>query len=133
MPSKLELINPPELGPHPGYSQGARVQTDRLLFVAGQVAWDEQCRMVSPDFTPQFDKALSNVLTVVRAAGGSPESIVRMTIYVADHREYLANLKGIGEVYRRQMGRHYPAMTLLEVKGFLEDGAKLELEATAAL
>ena len=133
MPNQLQLINPPELGKHSGYSQGVRTEAGPLLFISGQVAWDEQSRIVSADFAAQFAKALANVLTVVRAAGGKPESLVRLTLYVLDRREYIASAKQIGEAYRQQMGRHYPAMTLVEVKGLLEDGAKLELEATVAL
>ena len=133
MPNQLQLINPPELGRHSGYSHGVKTQAGPLLFVSGQVGWDEQSKIVSPDFTAQFSKALSNVLTVVRAAGGQPESLVRLTLYVLDRNEYIANAKNVGEAYRQQMGKHFPAMTLLEVKGLLEDGAKLELEATAAL
>ena len=133
MPSQFELINPPELGKPSGYSHGIKVRSDHLLFIAGQVAWDEHCRIVSPDFVAQFDRALANVLTVLRQAGGRPENLVRLTIYVLDRGEYLANLKPLGEGYRRQMGGHYPAMTLVEVKGLLEEGARLELEATAAL
>ena len=133
METKLELINPPELGRHPGYSQGVKAYSNAFLFVAGQVGWDELGRIVSAEFAAQFDHALANLLTVVRAAGGRPENVVRLTVYVLDRQEYLANLKGIGEAYRQQMGKHYPAMTLVEVKGLLEEGAKLELEATAAL
>ena len=133
MNNNLELINPPELGRHSGYSQGVKTQAGPLLFIAGQVAWDEQSRIVSPDFTAQFSKALSNVLAVIRAAGGQPESLVRVTIYVLDRNEYVANAKKIGEAYRQQMGKHFPAITLVEVKGLFEEGAKLELEATAAL
>jgi enamine deaminase RidA (YjgF/YER057c/UK114 family) len=133
MPNPFELINPPELGRHSGYSQGVRTQAGPLLFIAGQVAWDEQSRIVSADFSEQFAKALSNVLTVVRAAGGRPETVARLTMYVTDRSEYIASAKKVGEVYRQLMGRHYPAMTLVEVKGLLEEGAKLELEATAAL
>jgi enamine deaminase RidA (YjgF/YER057c/UK114 family) len=132
MPNPLELINPPELGQHIGYSQGVKTQAGPLLFVAGQVAWDAESRIVSEDFAEQFAQALSNVLTVVRAAGGSPESLVRLTIYVTDRQEYVASARRVGEAYRRLMGKHYPAMTLVEVKGLLEEGAKLELEATAA-
>ena len=127
-----ELINPPELGKHPGYSQGVKVQASSLLFIAGQVGWDQDGRFASHDFVPQFAKALANLLTVVRAAGGTAENVVRVTMYVLDRREYLANVKAIGEAYRTLMGKHYPAMTLVEVKGLLEEGAKLELEATAA-
>ncbi|MBI4481083.1 MAG: RidA family protein [Acidobacteria bacterium] len=133
MPNHLDLINPPELGKHSGYSQGVKASAGSLLFISGQVAWDEQSRIVSPHFAAQFSKALDNVLIVVRAAGGQPESIVRLTIYVLDRKEYAANAKKVGEAYRQQMGKHYPAMTLVEVKGLFEDGAKLELEATAVL
>ena len=133
MANQLEMINPPELGKHAGYSQGVKAHSGALLFVAGQVAWDQQSRIVSSDFTAQFTQALSNILTVVRAAGGEPGSIVRLTIYVTDRGEYLANSKAVGDAYRAQMGKHYPAMTLLEVSGLLEEGAKLELEATAMI
>jgi enamine deaminase RidA (YjgF/YER057c/UK114 family) len=110
-----------------------RTQAGPLLFISGQIAWDGQSRIVSADFAEQFEQALSNVLAVVRAAGGSPESLARLTIYVLDRREYIAGAKKIGEAYRRLVGKHYPAMTLVEVRGLLEEGAKLELEATAAL
>jgi enamine deaminase RidA (YjgF/YER057c/UK114 family) len=133
MPNQLQFVNPPELGAHSGYSQGVTVPAGPLLFISGQVAWDEQSRIVSTDFVEQFAKALSNVLAVIRAAGGQPEGLVQLTIFVLDRQEYIANLKPVGAVYREQMGRHFPAMTLVEVKGLFEDGAKLELEATAAL
>ena len=133
MSYQFELINPPELGAHPGYSQGVKVEASRLLFIAGQVAWDEKSQIVSPHFADQFDRALANVLCVVRHAGGQPENVVRITMYVLDRREYLAHGKEVGQAYRRHMGKHYPAMTLVEVKSLLEEGAKLELEATAAL
>ena len=133
MPNQLELINPPELGKHPGYSQGVVAHSGTLLFVAGQVAWDKDSRIVSNDFAVQFSQALSNVLTVIRAAGGEPGSLARLTIYVTDRHEYTAHLKAVGDAYRAQMGKHYPAMTLVEVKGLAEEGAKLELEATAMI
>ena len=133
MQTKLELINPPELGLHSGYSQGVKTQGGSLVFISGQVAWDDQNRIVSADFGEQFAKALANVLVVVRAAGGQPESLVRLTLYVLDRQEYNANLKKVGAAYREQVGRHFPAMTLVEVKGLLEEGAKLELEATAVI
>ena len=133
MANQLQLINPPELGRHSGYSQGVITPAGALLFISCQVAWDEQSRIVSRDFGEQFAKALSNVLAVVRAAGGQPESVVRLTVYVLDRHEYIASVKNVGEAYRQQMGKHFPAMTLVEVKGLLEEGAKLELEATAAL
>jgi len=133
MQNILKLINPVELGRHSGYSQGVKVNGGTLLFVAGQVGWDGQGKIVSPDFAAQFSQALANVLVVVREAGGKPESLGRLTIYVLDKREYLASVQQIGKAYRDLMGKHYPAMTLVEVKGLVEEGAKLELEATAVV
>jgi enamine deaminase RidA (YjgF/YER057c/UK114 family) len=103
------------------------------LFVAGQIGWSREGRIVSADFVDQFDKALENVLDVVWAAGGKPESVARMTVYVTDKREYQKRAKAIGEAWRRRMGRHYPAMALVEVKSLLEDEAKVEIEAVALL
>ena len=104
-----------------------------MLFVAGQVGWNAKSEIVSDRFVDQFDQALANVLTVVREAGGSPESVGRLTIYVVDKSEYVTAQKTIGERYRARMGRHYPAMTLVVVHSLLEDGAKVEIEATALL
>jgi enamine deaminase RidA (YjgF/YER057c/UK114 family) len=104
-----------------------------LLFVAGQVGWNGAAQLVSDDFALQFGQALDNVLAVVREAGGSPESIGRLTIYVVDKGEYLARARDVGAVYRARMGRHFPAMALVEVKSLLEAGAKVEIEATALL
>ena len=127
-------INPPELGAPRGYSNGILAPAGaRLLFVAGQVGWNERQEIVGDGFAEQFAQALTNVVTVVRAAGGEPEHLVRLTIYVIDHREYLAALQEIGAAYRGIMGRHYPAMALVEVKALLEPGAKVEIEGTAAL
>ena len=133
MSVKLELINPPELGKHSGFSHAIKVKADSILFIAGMVGWDESGNVVSSDFVAQFEKALANVVAAVRAAGGEPENIARFTIYVLDRQEYLADPKRLGEAYRRHMGKHYPAMTAVEVKGFVEEGVKVELEATAAL
>lgn len=105
----------------------------RLLFVAGQIGWDDQHHLVSDDFAAQFVRALENVLVVIREAGGAPEHIARLTIYVVDKGPYVAARKAIGEHYRRLMGRHYPAMTLVQVSDLLEPGAQVEIEATAIL
>ncbi|MCA9593871.1 MAG: RidA family protein [Myxococcales bacterium] len=130
----LELINPASLGAAKGYSNGVLCPAGgRLLFVAGQVGWDERQSIVSPEFALQFGQALANVTEVVRAAGGTPEHIARLTIYVTDKREYEQSLKQIGAEYRTRMGKHFPAMALLEVKGLLEPGAKVEIEATAVI
>lgn len=130
----LKLINPASLGTPKGYSNGVLIeQPGRLLFVAGQVAWDEKQEIVSSDLVEQFDRALANVLSVVSEAGGTPQQIVRLLIYVIDRNEYSARLREIGERYRAHMGKHFPAMVLVEVKGLLETGAQIEIEATASV
>ena len=127
-------MNPESLGFPRGYSNGMLAPAGaRLLFVAGQVGWDGEQRIVSDEFTAQFEQALANVLTVVEAAGGSAANLVRLTVYVTDKREYLADLKSVGEASRSVLGRHFPAMSLVEVAGLVEAGAKVEVEATAAV
>ena len=127
------FINPESLGAPLGYSNGVLTEGGRLLFVAGQIAWNQQQQIVSADLVEQFDQALANVITVVKEAGGRPEQIARLVIYVTDKNEYRERMQEIGERYRAQMGKHFPAMVLVEVKGLLEDDAKLEIEATAVL
>lgn len=130
----FELINPESLGAPRGYSNGVLTQPNgKLLFIAGQVAWDSRQQIVSPDFVEQFDCALANLITVVTAAGGTPQEIARLVLYVTDKREYLARTREIGERWRQRMGNHYPAMTLVEVKGLVEDGAKVEIEGIAVI
>ena len=128
----MKAVNPSSLARPRGYSHGIEA-AGRLLFVAGQVGWNERSEIVSAVFHEQFDQALANVLTVVSEAGGAPSSIVRLTIYVTAKAEYLAEQHAIGDRYRARMGRHYPAMTLVEVAALLEDGAKVEIEATAVI
>jgi enamine deaminase RidA (YjgF/YER057c/UK114 family) len=127
---KLDLINPESLATPRGYSHGVRGHGD-FVFVAGQIGWNRQGRLVSSDFVDQFAQAIENVLEVVWAAGGTPESVARMVVYVVDKQEYLQRLKEVGEAWRRRMGRHYPAMALVEVKGLLDPEARVEIEATA--
>ena len=128
----LEIVTPPELARPRGYSHGLKGRGE-VLFVAGQIGWDARERVVSDDFVAQFAQALDNVLAVVRAAGGRPESVARLTIYVTDKHEYRARARQVGAAYRERMGKHYPAMALVEVRALLEDGAKVEIEATAVL
>jgi enamine deaminase RidA (YjgF/YER057c/UK114 family) len=128
----MPIINPPDLAAPRGYAHGF-VAEGRVLFVAGQVGWTERGELVGARFVDQFDQALANVLTVVRAAGGEPESLARLTIYVIDKAQYLADQREIGERYRVRMGRHYPPMTLVEVRALLEAGALVEIEATAVI
>jgi len=128
------IINPESLGAPHGYSNGVLTEPGgRLLFIAGQVAWDRQQQIVSTNLVEQFDRALANVITVVNEAGGTPEQIARLIIYVTDKDEYRARMKEIGERYRARMGKHFPAMALVEVAGLLEDRAKVEIEAVAVL
>lgn len=127
-------VNPESLGAPKGYSNGMLTPAGgRVLFVAGQVAWNEKQEVVSEDFAKQFGQALENVLTVVKAAGGVPEHVARMTIFVTSKDEYVAGFRAVGAEYRSRMGRHYPVMTLVEIKALLEEGAKVEIEATAVL
>jgi enamine deaminase RidA (YjgF/YER057c/UK114 family) len=112
-----------------GYSNGALGWGRSMLAVAGQIAWDENARIVSDDFAAQFDQALANVVAVVRAGGLKPEDILQMRIYVTDKKEYLAAAKAVGAAWRKHMGRHYPAMALVQVAALLEDRAKVEIEA----
>ncbi|HEV8370528.1 MAG TPA: RidA family protein [Pyrinomonadaceae bacterium] len=128
------LINPESLGAPRGYSNGVLLDsTGRLLFIAGQVAWDQNQQIVSEDFVEQFDRALANLITVVSAAGGSPTQVVRLVIYVTDRDEYRKRTKDVGERYRKHMGKHFPAMVLVEVKGLLDNAAKVEIEGMAVL
>ena len=128
------FINPESLGPPRGYTNGVLAEPGgRLLFIAGQVGWDKQQQIVSDDMVAQFDRALANVIAVVSDAGGSSEQIARLIIYVTDRDEYRARLKEIGERYRARMGKHFPAMVLVQVAGLLEDRAKIEIEGTALL
>jgi enamine deaminase RidA (YjgF/YER057c/UK114 family) len=128
----LTAVNPESLSRPRGYSHGMK-GAGELLFVAGQVGWTREGRVVSADFLSQFQRALENVIDVVWAAGGRPADIARMVVYVTDKGEYAARAREIGEVWRARMGRHYPAMALLEVKALLDDEAKVEIEAVAVL
>ena len=128
------FINPESLGAPRGYANGVLSEPGgRFLFIAGQVAWDQQQQIVADDLVAQFDRALANVITVVTEAGGHAEQIARLVIYVTDKDEYRARLKEIGELYRLRMGKHFPAMVLVEVAGLLEDRARIEIEGVAVL
>jgi|SRR3954471_22021780 enamine deaminase RidA (YjgF/YER057c/UK114 family) len=126
----LSTVNPDSLAPPRGYSHGVK-GTGQIVFVAGQVGWTREGRVVSADFLSQFQRALDNVLDVLWAAGGRPTDIARMTVYVTDKAEYVARTREIGEFWRQRLGRHYPAMVLVEVKSLLDDEAKVEIEAMA--
>jgi enamine deaminase RidA (YjgF/YER057c/UK114 family) len=104
-----------------------------LLFVAGMVGWDAKEKIVPGGLAAQFEQALANVVAVVAEAGGRAEDVVRMLVFVTDKADYLAKRREIGDAWKRVMGRHYPAMALVEVAGLVEDGAEVEIEAVAAL
>jgi enamine deaminase RidA (YjgF/YER057c/UK114 family) len=129
-----EYVNPASLAAPRGYSNGVTYGAGgSILFLAGQIGWDAAGRIVSDRFDEQFDQALANLLAIVTEAGGSAASIGKLTIYVVDCAEYVAARKLIGAHYRRHMGRHYPAMTLVEVRALLEPGARVEIEGIAWL
>ncbi len=130
----FDIINPESLGVPRGWNHAlVGPAGGRALFVAGQTAVAAGGRIRATSFVEQWEQALTNVLTVVRAAGGTPEDIGRFTIYVTDLDAYRDGRKAIGVVYRRLMGRHYPAMALVEVKRLVDEGAQIEIEATAVL
>lgn len=127
-----ESVNVPGWPRPKGYSNGV-VATGRTLYVAGQIGWEPDGTFVHEDFVGQFDRALANVLAVVEAAGGRPEHVAKLTIYVTDLDAYRSALPQIGEIYRRRMGKVFPAMALLGVAGLVEKKALVEIEATASL
>lgn len=127
------LINPDTLATPRGYSNGVVLTGGRILFIAGQVGWDRDGQFVSDDFAEQFAQALANVVAVLREAGGEPEHIGRITLYVTDKRLYQRAGKAIGAAWREHLGKTYPAVALLEVQALLEDRALVEIEVTAVL
>lgn len=128
-----QIIQPPDLAKARGYSNGLAYPAGQILFVAGQIGWDAECKLVSAAFAAQYDQALANVMSVVREAGAEATAVGRMTVYVTDKQAYLAVLKELGAIHKRHMGKHYPAMSLVEVKDLLEEGALVEIEATAVI
>ena len=131
---RFAVINPEELGAPRGWNNGLLARgSGRTLFIAGQTARDASGRVAAADFVTQFDRALGNVLAVMREAGGGPGDVGRFTIYVTDVAEYRASLEPLGKVYRNRMGRHYPAMALVEVASLVDPQAKVEIEATALI
>lgn len=130
----FKLINPPSLGAPSGYANGLLTESSgRLLFIAGQIAWNDKHKIVSNDFVEQFDKALENVVAVVSEAGGKASDVARLVIYVTDKHEYRERTREVGERYRKHLGKHFPAMVLVQVAGLLDDAAKVEIEAIAVL
>jgi enamine deaminase RidA (YjgF/YER057c/UK114 family) len=128
----LRIIHPEGWKAARGYANGVLAE-GRQLYVGGQIGWTGDQIFEAHDFIGQMEQALKNIVEVVEAAGGSPANIVRLTWYVVDKADYMANQRQVGEVYRRVMGRHFPAMTMVVVSALVEDEALLEIEATAVL
>lgn len=115
-----------------GYANGIEAQ-GRMVFVGGQIGWNGDQVFEEKDLVGQTRQTLENIVAVLAEAGGRPEHIVRMTWYITDKRDYLSNLRGIGEAYRAVLGKHFPAMAMVQVAALIEDDAKVEIEATAVL
>jgi enamine deaminase RidA (YjgF/YER057c/UK114 family) len=115
-----------------GYVNGVAARGTQV-YVAGQIGWDAQCKLVGPDFLAQVEQALANVLAVVEAAGGTAAHLVRMTWYVTDMNAYRGSLRELGGIYRRLLGAHFPPMALMQVVSLVEPGAVVEIEATAVI
>ncbi|WP_439148983.1 RidA family protein [Sulfitobacter sp.] len=127
-----QVIQPEGWAPAKGYANGM-LSADGHLFVGGQIGWTADQKFEAHDFIGQMKQALLNIRTVVEAAGGAPEDIMRLTWYVTDKAEYVAAQGDVGRAYREVMGRHFPAMAMVVVAGLIEDEAKVEIEATAVI
>ena len=131
---RFEVINPEALGAPKGWNNGLLAPKEgRLLFIAGQAGWEEGAPGKPPDFAGQFARAMDKVLSVLRAAGGAPTDLARVTMYVTDLDAYRTSRKAIGEAWRERLGKHFPAVALVEVSGLVDPGAVVEIEATAVL
>jgi enamine deaminase RidA (YjgF/YER057c/UK114 family) len=128
----MQKLQPPGWSRPKGYANGVAAE-GRLVFVAGQVGWEEDETFRARDFTGQVRQCLSNTLAVLAEAGAGPEHVVRMTWYITDRQEYQANLEGMGRVYREMMGNHFPAMAMVQVAALIEEDAKVEVETTAVV
>jgi enamine deaminase RidA (YjgF/YER057c/UK114 family) len=128
----FEILQPTNWPAPKGYANGIAAE-GRQVFIAGQIGWNAEAKLVSVDFVAQVEQALSNIVQVLAEAGGEPRHLVRMTWYLTDKSEYAARQKEIGQAYRRVIGRHFPAMTAVVVAGLFEEGARVEIEATAVI
>lgn len=124
------IIQPDGWAPTKGYANGVLTRGG-VLHIGGQIGWDAQQQFVSDDFVAQMEQALHNIRAIVEAAGGNVTDIVRLTWFITDKCAYLARQAEVGAAYRRVMGRHFPAMSMLVVAGLIEDRALVEIEATA--
>ena len=129
----MEVLLPQGWAPPIGYANGIAVVPGRIVFIAGQVGWDAEQRFHSADIAPQFEQALANVLAVLAEAGGRAEHICRITAFCCDKPAYLAARAQLGAIWKRHMGRHYPAMSMIFVSDLLDNPGKIELEVTAVV
>ena len=128
----MQILQPADWAKPKGFSNGIAA-SGRQVFVAGQIGWDAQCNFVGDDFVSQAAQALRNIVAVLAEAGAQPEHITRMNWYVLDKQEYLGAGRALGLAYREIIGRHYPAMTAVQVVALIEDRARLEIEVTAVV
>jgi enamine deaminase RidA (YjgF/YER057c/UK114 family) len=127
-----KFLHPRNWKPAKGYANGV-VAEGRTVFLSGQIGWNAEQKFESQDFVAQTRQALQNIILILQEVGGKAEHITRLTWFVTDKREYLSRLSEVGEAYRSAMGKYFPAMTLVQVAALIEDGAKVEIEATAVL
>ena len=126
------FLHPRGWAPAKGYANGIAAE-GRVIFLAGQIGWNAAQHFESLDFVAQTRQALQNIVAILKEAGGEPRHITRLTWYVTDKKEYLSRLAEVGEAYRSVMGKHFPAMTMVQVAALIEDGAKIEIEASAVV
>ncbi len=129
----MKILQPPGWAKPRGYSNGIAVKGGTTVYIAGQVGFNSQGLFEEKTFQGQFRQTLKNILAVLAEAGGRPEHIVRMTWYIVDKREYLGAIKEVGIAYRELIGRHYPAMAVVQVVALVEDEARVEIETTAVI
>ncbi|MGE0874035.1 MAG: RidA family protein [Burkholderiales bacterium] len=129
----MKILQPPSWARPKGFSNGIAVKGGTTVYIAGQVGWTGAGVWEAKDFAGQFRQTLRNILDVLAEAGGRPEHLVKLTWYVLDKAEYLGAIKEVGAAYRELIGRHYPAMAVVQVSALVEDAARLEIEATAVI
>lgn len=127
-----QILHPNSWKPTPGYACGIAAK-GRVLFLGGLIGWNAEQEFETDEFIGQVDQALANIVAVLAEGGAGPEHLVRMTWYVTDKREYMDSLRDLGRVYRKHLGKNFPAMALVQVVALVEDRAKVEIEATAVL
>ena len=130
--TEFDILQPKNWAAPKGYANGIAAE-GRQVYIAGQIGWNEHAKLVSDDFVAQVEQVLSNIVQVLAQAGGEPRHLVRLTWYLIDKSEYVARQKEIGLAYRRVIGRHFPAMSAVVVAGLIEEGARVEIEATAVI